>query len=111
MAPFYSLLESLPKNIILLVLEFSDKMLLSFMDTLFSLLGGPRNTICMCCCESSLQVESHLYLTVKQHQPLFQCLHLHSAVHTLQFVKFDAQVSQMVVLKILVGQLGFSKNN
>ena len=51
------------------------------------------------------------YLTVKQHQPLFQCLRLHLAVHTLQFVKFDAQVSQMVALKILVGQLGFSKND
>ena len=55
--------------------------------------------------------ETREYLTVKQHQPLFQCLHLHSALHTLQFVKFDAQVSQMVALKILVGQLGFSKNN
>ena len=55
--------------------------------------------------------ETTEYLTVTQHQPLFKCFHLHSAVHTLQFVKFDAQVSQMVALKILVGQLGFSKND
>ena len=51
------------------------------------------------------------YLTVKQYQMLFQCLHLHSAVHTLQFVKFDAQVSPIVALKILVGQLGLPKND
>ena len=46
------------------------------------------------------------YLTVN----ISRCLQLHSAAHTLQFVKFDARVSQMVALKILVCQLGFSKN-
>ena len=58
---------------------------------------------------ASAHRETTEYLTVKQHQPLFQCLHLHSAVHTLQFVKFDAQVSQMVALKILVGLFCFFK--
>ena len=51
--------------------------------------------------------ETTEYLTVT----LFQCLHLHWPVHTLQFVKFDAQLSQMVALQILVGELGFSKND
>ena len=56
--------------------------------------------------------ETTEYLTVKQHQTLFQCLHLHWPVHTLQYVKFDAQLSQMVALQILVvGELGLSKND